>query len=279
MVPDDYLIDAHAHFWAQPAGGDRGVNAADRPVSADELVALMAAGGVAQTLQVTRYFEPDDAVSIAGAAAHPDRFRVLARLDSRTPEFVERVRATLEQPYVVGLRLYDLQTNPGLFDRSGDALWRLLAELRRPASLYLPGYSRALATTARRNPDTQFVLDHAGVALTPGVPPERRFDDWTGVLALAQLPNVVVKASGLPEAGEETFPYPQAQDRLLELVGCFGAQRVMWGSNFTPARRVGEYAEHADFARVATAQLPSPDRAAVRAGTAARVFDLRPPQE
>ena len=265
------LVDAHAHFWSA-RGGATGSNTADRPLSAAELVALMDAFDVAMTLQVTRWFEPDDATSVRGAQAHPGRYRVLARTDSRRPDLLARVRTALLRPHVVGLRVFDVETNTDLLRPDHD-LWRLVADLHRPVCVYAPGETAHLGEIAAAHPELCLVLDHANVPLTPSSRP-RRFAAWADLLALAALPNVRVKASALPEACEEEFPFPEAQQRLTELTGVFGADRVMWGSNFTPARRVGSYDEHVQFAWLATAMLPTESQEAVLAGTADRTFGL-----
>jgi predicted TIM-barrel fold metal-dependent hydrolase len=224
------------------------------------------------TLQVTRWFEPDDSSSISGARAHLGRFAVVARADSRRTDLPDRVRTALADPLVVAARVFDLETNLDVL-RPEHELWPAIANLGKPVCVYAPGHSERLAAIAERHPDLCLVVDHAGVPLSDSSRPYRWLD-WAGVLQLASVPNVCVKASALPEACDEVFPYRNAEQRFLALVDTFGARRVMWGSNYTPALRAGTYDQHVDFARRAAAQLPDGEADAVLAGTATRVFGL-----
>jgi L-fuconolactonase len=88
----------------------------------------------------------------------------------------------------------------------------------------------AAVETVRRNPGTKFVLDHVG---------KRPRDDraWAeGVAALAELPNVSCKLSGL----STEFDPAGTAARALEW---FGADRCMFGSDWPVCLLAGGYGD------------------------------------
>ncbi|SDV46684.1 amidohydrolase family protein [Chitinasiproducens palmae] len=85
------------------------------------------------------------------------------------------------------------------------------------------------ALLARDFPATTLIVNHAGV---PGSREAPTLDGWRRALdAIAPLPNVFVKVSGLCEAD-----HPWRRDRQTAILDAlfdrFGAERLMFGSNF-----------------------------------------------
>ncbi|WP_234774643.1 amidohydrolase family protein [Paraburkholderia tropica] len=88
---------------------------------------------------------------------------------------------------------------------------------------------REAAALARDFPDTMLIVNHAGV---PGNRTASTLHGWREALApLAARPNTVVKVSGLCEAGQP-WSVEANRDVLGTLHELFGAQRLMFGSNF-----------------------------------------------
>jgi predicted TIM-barrel fold metal-dependent hydrolase len=269
------VTDTHAHYWREPAQRTVQLGEHDRPLSPGRLARLMDGAGVSRLLQITRSFDADDAYSIAGAVRYPDRFRVLMRggrqlWDGRAPGYDPR-----PHPSVVGIRIFSHPVDEGLFGRHGETFWRAVEDSGIPVSIYAPGYASPIGELAMRYPGIRFVIDHAGLFVFHWVPLSERMGGWDQVLGLAGIGNLFVKASGLPEVTGEAFPYPRAQEIFRELCRRFGADHVMWGSNYPPARKAGAYRRHVEFARQAVSVLVRSEQKAVLAGTAARVFDLR----
>ncbi|WP_262927796.1 amidohydrolase family protein [Microbacterium sp. NIBRBAC000506063] len=208
----------------------------DRPLTPTALVGLMDASGVSNLLQVTRYFDPTDDYSLAGFAEHPDRFRVLGRFDASLLHDQEELAARVARPGMVGLRIFTYPTDARLFADAAAAFWAMVESLHLPISIYAPGHITAIREVAVSYPHIPIVLDHGGTDVFVGTDPERRFDEWDAALEMAALPNVSIKASALPEATSEAFPYPDAQRRLRELCAAYGSGRVMWGPTTRPPR-------------------------------------------
>ncbi|MES2169524.1 MAG: amidohydrolase family protein [Actinomycetota bacterium] len=267
------VVDTHAHYWQPSASEVVNLAATDQPIDPASFVMLMDSAGVSRLLQVTRYFDTDD-YSLAGAAAHPTRFRVLGKFQHSMLTDPGSLAAWSARNGVVGLRVFTIPAEHALYTSAADGFWSTAESLRLPISIYAPGFTEGIARVATAHPDLRIVLDHAGTNVMTATPPEHRFEEWDATLELAAVPNIFVKASALPEATGESFPYPRAQERLHALCTTFGANRVMWGSNYTPAARAGSYEQLTEFARLAVAPLTEPEQHSVLTGTAGRFFEL-----
>jgi L-fuconolactonase len=123
-------------------------------------------------------------------------------------------------------------------------------------------------------PGLTFVLDHAGK------PPIARGDAgvlgrWAAAIReFAALPNTACKLSGLvTEAlpGASPGAFVPVADVVLS---AFGAQRVMFGSDWPVCLLASDYAAVMALARSLVAGLSSGERAAVFGATAARVYGM-----
>ena len=88
-------------------------------------------------------------------------------------------------------------------------------------------------------PSTQIILDHFGGGPTPGA--LQPAPHWNRLLALSKFDNVAIKVSGwhphgktgsnpIPPGGKDH--YETAGSACLELLGKYGASRLMYGTNF-----------------------------------------------
>jgi L-fuconolactonase len=149
-----------------------------------------------------------------------------------------------------------------------------------------------LADLAGAFPDTTIILDHVGGPLGIGPYAGRRdavFTEWRAAIRdLARRPNVNVKLGGLgmtifgfgfheretppgsPDLAETWRPYMET------CIEAFGPQRCMFESNFPVDKVSCSYAVLWNaFKRLATGATPD-EKAALFAGTAARVYRLPP---
>jgi L-fuconolactonase len=175
-------------------------------------------------------------------------------------------------------------------DRGRDASWLLdaavddsltvLTERRLTLDLtaHTPTDLSHIATLAENHPKLTVVLDHLGAPPLAQLRAGDR-DPWTRWSALlgavAQMPNVVAKVSGLTTAagaGWTPDHLRPAVDRALEV---FGPDRLMLGSDWPYALLEGDsYAHVWHGLRSTVDQLSDDDRAAVLGGTATDVYRL-----
>jgi L-fuconolactonase len=147
-----------------------------------------------------------------------------------------------------------------------------------------------LVDTAKRFPDTAFVLDHCGGIVRIGAYQGRGdevFDLWgASMRELARLPNVHVKLGGLGMRingfGFEKAELPPSSDLLARTwkpwmetcIELFGADRCMFESNFPVDKGSYSYSVGWNaFKRLSAGYSPS-ERHALFEGTATRVYRL-----
>jgi len=135
-----------------------------------------------------------------------------------------------------------------------------------------------VATLAERHPKLTFVVDHLGAPPLAALRAGERdcWTRWSALLgAVAQMPNVVAKVSGLGTAagaGWTTEHLQPAVDRALEL---FGPDRLMLGSDWPYALLAGDSYSHVWHGlRRTVDQLSEHERDLVLGGTANRVYGL-----
>jgi predicted TIM-barrel fold metal-dependent hydrolase len=162
----------------------------------------------------------------------PSRFAYVARIDPTDPD-IERLMAELRQrPGCLGIRV-DQPPCAQFAEQRYAGYFTLAQQYRLPTWIVLPGRIDELAPYARAFPDLPFIVDHAGM-------PERwdradpdRFAPLQALLALACQPNVAVKWGHMTKLSARPFPYDDVLAQLRRVVDAFGAERVMWESDWT----------------------------------------------
>jgi L-fuconolactonase len=277
------IIDAHHHVWdlavrPQPwLDGDERAPIR-RSFPADELRPAAAAAGVTATVLVqTVTVAAETPEMLALAARDPLIAGVVGWTDLTAPGVADELARLAAQPgggALAGIR-HQVQAEPDPdWLRRRDAI----AGLRAVASaglaydlIVLPHQLPAAAYAARAVPELTFVLDHGGNPPEPG----GELGPWArDVRALAGCPNVTCKLSGLVTQAAPQAP-PAAFGPVADvMLSAFGADRVMYGSDWPVCLLASDYAGVIGLARALTAGLSETERAAVFAGTAARVYRI-----
>jgi len=147
-----------------------------------------------------------------------------------------------------------------------------------------------LTALARAFPSVPIVLDHLGTPLGVGPYAGRAAEirmQWERDLAeLARCPNVNIKLGGLAMPwcgyGWETATRPPSSDEFVAAqgdwyhyaIGCFGAERCMFESNFPVDKCAVSYPVLWNAFKKIAARYSEPERAAMFHGTASRVYRL-----
>jgi L-fuconolactonase len=130
----------------------------------------------------------------------------------------------------------------------------------------------ACVELVRACPGTSFVLDHAGKPDIRG----GALDPWRAhIAALARLPNVTCKLSGLvTEADPGTWTPAALRPYVDHLLGCLGADRLLFGSDWPVVKLGASYRRWLEVALELLDARPAGERAAVLRDNAARVYRL-----
>jgi L-fuconolactonase len=263
-------IDTHVHLAS--ADLERYPLAANRPFETavyvnppERLLALMDEAGVegATVVQPFGLYGFDNSLHADAAAKYPERFVGICGLSPALPDAPARLRHLIQERGMRGLRVI-LRGGPQEAPPDDPRFRALMTEAERldipVCFLTRPKFLPAIHELARRSPDLRIALDHLGI------PNSGSAELPESLLALAALPNVFLKFSSmLILAG------PNFLDLLHRLIARFGAERLLWGSNYPPTDE-GGYVNTVEIARRALSSLPEPDRYALFTGTALRLW-------
>ena len=280
MATQTPTIDSQVHAYER--------NHSDRPwnaflegpdeVTGDDMVAAMSAVGVNGALLISpfRLYGYDASYILEVYAKHPGRFGLIRPFDSQSEAVADEIAEWARTPGVVGARvmLSDQEfepDNPGL-----NRLFAAGAHAGFPVNVMASGKLPLLRELARRNPETQVVIDHVGLAqpFVPPAPPEP-FADLATVVSLAELDNVVIKISGACTLSHQPFPYPDIWEPLGKIFEAFGFDRCLWGTDWTRAVRLLTYDQGVESFRV-TDQLSDSERSALMGGTLSKIYNWSP---
>jgi len=296
------VIDAHHHVWDLRLGKHPWLRPGEQvphrygdyeSIKQDYLPADLIADAAQQNLVATVYMEaewdPADALGetawVAGqsqATGLPGAMAAQAWLDA--DDAADLIAAQAAHPLVRSIRhkpggpRSPEEVAQGVPTLMSDSRWQAgYARLARHGlhfELQTPWWNLPEAVAlAERHPETLVVINHSGVLLDHR--PET-LRGWRDAMSLAAgRPNMVVKASGLcvEKAG---WLLEANRGIVLDMVGMFGADRVMFGSNFPVDRMYIGYAELLHAYRQILAPLDAAQQRAVFHDTAARVYAPAP---
>ena len=234
------IVDSQVHIWAPETPEkpwDR-VDAAKphrpEPLGHEELLREMDGAGVARAVLVPPTWEADrNDTSLEAARLHPERFAVMGRLTLDDPESRERMANWKDQPGMLGIRLtfHRGRYRNWLEDDTIDWFWEAAERYDVPVMALAPHALPKLGEIAARHPGLRLCIDHMGLNSSLIGKPLAPIID--GVVRLAALPNVAVKASALPCYSTESYPYPSLHPQIRRVVDAFGPERVFWGTDLS----------------------------------------------
>ncbi len=275
------IIDSQVHCYERnhPARPWVSTLAGPAEVTGAQMVAAMDAVGVDGALLVSPYamYRFDGSYALEVGARHPGRFGLIKPFDPTDPGVAEAITDWAGQPDVVGLRLMlypevsDDPADPGL-----NRVAQAAAKHGLPLNMLCWGRLDQGLALARRNPGTQFVIDHCGLQQPFAPPPPAApFAALPKVLAFAALPNVALKISGACTLSHAGYPYADIWDPLARLFDGFGLERCLWGTDWTRAVALLSYAQGVDAFRV-TDRLTASEKAMLMGGALERIYRWRP---
>ena len=280
-MPEEYLtIDCQVHCYERnrPERPWHGHLEGPEEVTGDDMVAAMDSVGVDGAILISPFamYQYDASYALQVYDKHPGKFGLVRPFDPASDSTAEDVAEWASTPGVVGARImltaYDYGADhPGL-----NAILDAGGRAGLPVNVMASGSLTVLMELARRNPDTQVIIDHVGLP-QPFVPPAapEPFKDLPNVLAAAELENVAIKISGACTLSHEPFPYPDIWEPLSRVFDAFGLDRCIWGTDWTRATRVLTYEQGVEAFRV-TDSLSDSDRAALMGGTLAKIYKWSP---
>lgn len=283
---DGRTVDTHAHVWRLADGL--------HPWLADPSWSSIHHDYTEETLQATLADAGVDTVVLVQAATDCAETQQLLRIADRSPWIAgvvgwvslsdadatrRQLDSLSETSKLVGVR------HMGGWQPDGDLLLegrasegaRVLQDRGLVLDVHLPevGHIPSVAVLARQLPELSIVLNHLGKPpwLAPAGDPVR--EAWFGALTdLADCPNVHIKFSGWTTPRRSLVESSQVEPYLQHVMTGFGAERVLFGSNWPVTLVSCDYATVWRESVKALAPYPDEVRAAVLGANAIRIYGL-----
>ena len=272
-------VDGHAHAFLRPSErfprDVAPVYPADLEVPVEALLDEMSAAGVDRCVLVP--LSPHDQYLRECLRRHRGVFAGVGVHDPASRSPADDYRRRVDESGLQGLRVHDLEP-PGTF-----ALLETLAEAGHVLWCYVPAPQFALLDRMLGSlPGLKVVLNHLGFPVPPAFEPDEhgRPDIPTplppptlpAVRGLARHPGVHVMLSGQYAFSRQPFPHDDLVEVVRALYGAYGAERMLWASDFPWIRAEPGYARQLELVDHALPDLTPGERAAVLGGTVARLF-------
>lgn len=276
------LIDAHQHFWNLADRAGQWPAASLTTIYRDfgpadlqpELENFRVAGTVlVQSLPTAA----DTHFMLDIAERNPFVLGVVGWADLLAVDAPAQIAALARHPKLKGLRpmLQDLNddhwiANPAL----APALRAMQAHGLVFDALVLPRHLHSLQIMAQRHPALTIVIDHAA---KPAIAQQQLEPWYTDLQALAMLPQVYCKLSGLlTEAGAN--PTAEALGPYVEhILKIFGSRRLIWGSDWPVLQLAASYTDWLTMASTLCqrhAQMDAASLSDIFGTNARRVYQL-----
>jgi predicted TIM-barrel fold metal-dependent hydrolase len=275
-------IDAQVHCYERnhPGRPWHAVLAGPPEVTGPDMIKAMDAVGVDGAILVSVYtmYRWDESYAVAVQKQFPDRFGVVKPVNANDPAVAEVIADWAKAPGTVAVRI--MMTPEISTDPADPGINRILAAAAKhdfPVNILARGERLAqLNELAKRNPDTQIVLDHLGLEqpMQPPVPKEP-WAELPHVLEVAKNKNIAIKITGACTLSHQPYPYKDIWDPLGRIFDAFGLDRCLWGTDWTRAVNLLTYKEGVEAFRV-TDRLSNADREALMGGSLQKIYGWAP---
>ncbi|MEO1537005.1 MAG: amidohydrolase family protein [Pseudomonadota bacterium] len=276
------MIDAHQHYW-HPARSDYGWMPKDEPVlsrpyAPADLAPALDRVGVSSTILVQAAPTVEETEYLLGIAdATPSVVGIVGWIDFEDEGHRFHLERFSRHPKFKGVRpmIQDIPDEGWMLRDDVQWAFKAISDLGLVFdALGFPQHIENFLSLFRQYPDMTVVLDHC---LKPRIA-DGEFDAWAeGMSALASKSGAYCKLSGLITEAAPNWSVDQLRSYSDHVLRCFGAGRVMWGSDWPVCRLRGEYDDWFQASLNLTNHLSSDERARVFGGAAAEAYRLGTP--
>jgi L-fuconolactonase len=243
-------IDAHQHYWSLRRGDYGWLTPSEvglyRDFTLDDLSPDLVESAIHATVLVQAAPTEGESRFLFDLARENGSIAgVVGWTDFEASDVAERISGLVRdgQGMLKGLRpmVQDISDPDWLDRRSLDAAFEaMIANDLVFDALVTPRHLGALIRRLRRHPRLRAVLDHAG---KPDIA-NAKVEPWTGLLEqLAHRAETHCKLSGLLTQAGRGAGLAQLDIFVNRIFSCFGADRVMWGSDWPVVTLRANYQE------------------------------------
>lgn len=243
-APPPYkTIDSHLHVWASPQEAEEKYpyfpgQEPSIPGDVDLLLKCMEEAGVDGALIVQSINHKfDHSLVTSVLKRYPSKFSgcCLANPSEEGNGINQLERLVLEDGYrAIRFNPYLWPSGQKMTNEMGKAMFRKAGELGVPVGfMCMKGLSLHISEIEElcsEFPSTIVLLDHMAFCKPPINDEEKR--TFSELLKLSRFPQIYVKFSALFRLSRKTYPYEDTGELLSHVISSYGANRVMWGSDF-----------------------------------------------
>jgi predicted TIM-barrel fold metal-dependent hydrolase len=262
-------VDTHVHVVSEdkdryPLNPSRSTGPwyLEDPCSVERFITLMDDTGIdaAVLVQAISAYQHDNRYCADSARRFPAKLTSVACTDLAEPDAVSEVRRVITDEHMRGIRWVAVHAG-GI--REPRPVWDAVGALAVPVVVtILADRLEELVEALPSLPPVPLALDHCAFAdFSHGVP------DALAALAAFRRLHLKVSSNALDLMAAHGDP----ADMVEALAAVFGANRLMWGSDYSQTHD-RPYAELVEWGRKAAAKLGDDDRAWFLGGTAVSVW-------
>ena len=249
-----------------------------KPYLPADLASALASANVSRTILVQAAPTTAETEYLLGLADATDHVAgVVGWVDFERPGEIETLKRLAAHPKFLGLRpmIQDIADDAWMLRDDLDWAFRAICDLDLTFdALGFPRHIEPFSALFGRYPSMRVVLDHGLKPVISNESPES-FDEWArGIARLATGNAICCKLSGLVTEAKEDWREADLKyysDHVLEV---FGAERVMWGSDWPVCRLRCDYEDWHRTAASLVSHLSEADQAQVFAGSARTFYRL-----
>jgi L-fuconolactonase len=272
------VIDSHFHTW------QHGKNGAIWPTpeweriyrdfDLDEYEQTARDSGVTGAVLVQASPTDEDTDYICHAAEQSDFVKaVIGYVDFDSALAVARIRELGRHPKIRGVRPMKFMAEDDwlIGQRYTPVFDAVATEGLIFEALVMTGHLPFLAQLAASRTELPIILNHAAM---PDIGAEH-FAAWQeGIAQVAQSRNVTCKLSGLWDKDIHSTGDDEIAPYVRHVIACFGAERVIWGSDWPVLRMHGDYRLWMAQCERLTQALGAAAQAAIFHANAARLYRI-----
>ncbi len=275
------IIDSHQHFWDldrfQYKWMPSGPSILRRNYLPEDILPEIHENNVSGTILVEAHSSDEESdLMLTWAEQYDFIAGVICWADLTSKRLTERLEILQSWKKFVGIR-HQIESEP-------DDSWILrepvieglkqLARMDIPFDLVVfPRHLRFVPQLSQRIPTLKLVLDHMGK------PPivNQEFESWASdIRKIAEIPTIHCKVSGLvTEADHATWSVAQLRPYIQFVLDQFGADRLMWGSDWPVCLKAASYQEVLQAFLESVGDLNDSDQAALLGRNATTFYVLK----
>lgn len=277
-------IDAHQHYW-HPQRGDYGWMPRDnatlnRAYGPRDLEPMLDRHGIDATVLVQAAPTVAETEYMLGLADGSARVAgVVGWVDFEDPGARDTLARLAGHPAFKGVRpmIQDIPDDGWMLRADVQWAYQALCDLDLTFdALGFPRHLENFLTLLQRYPDMRVVVDHC---MKPQIRDhsDAGFAHWAEGMSRIAATGAFCKLSGLVTEAKTDWSVADLQPYVDHVLQVFGAERVMWGSDWPVCRLASEYDRWLAASEALTAGLSGADKARIFGGTATEFYRLNSP--